>query len=85
MEHEHVPHVYIYATIYFSFYKNTSEIIGSVPTKDMQIPPLSFNPIFMKDAQYAKSNEKSIFLFFQFLFFELSLKLIENQQILEQK
>ena len=32
--------------------------------------PLSFDPIFMKDAQCAESNKKSIF---RFLFFELSL------------
>ena len=31
--------------------------------------PLSFDPIFMKDAQCAESNKKSIF---RFLFFELS-------------
>ena len=37
--------------------------------------PLSFASIFMKDAQGAESNEKSIF---RFLFFELSWKLIEN-------
>ena len=33
-------------------------------------PPLSFDPIFMKDAECAESNEKSIF---RFLFFELWL------------
>ena len=32
-----------------------------VPSKDMQTPPpLSFALIFMKDAQCAESNEKSI-------------------------
>ena len=38
-------------------------------------PPLSFDPIFMEDAQCAETNEKSIF---PFLFFELSGKFIEN-------
>ena len=43
----------------------------------MQTPPpfLSFDPTVMKDAQCAETNEKSIF---QFLFFELSWKFMEN-------
>ena len=42
-----------------------------IPTKDVQTPSsptLSFAPILMEDAQYAETNEKSIF---RFLFFEL--------------
>ena len=41
-------------------------------------PPLSFYPISMEDAQCADTNEKLIFRLFQFLFFELSWKFIEN-------
>ena len=37
------------------------------------IIPLSFAPIFMKEAHSAESNEKSIFRFLQFLFFQLWL------------
>ena len=34
--------------------------LDSIPTKDMQTPPppLSFDPDFMDDAQYAETNEK---------------------------
>ena len=49
-------------------------IISLVPSKDMQIPPtapLRNSRIFMKDAQCAETNEKYIFRFFRFLFFEL--------------
>ena len=28
-----------------------------VPTKDMQIPPLSFDPVFKDDVQYDETNE----------------------------
>ena len=36
--------------------------LGPVLTRDMQIPPpFRFDPTFMKDAQCAESNEKSIF------------------------
>ena len=38
-------------------------------------PPLSFDPVFMEDAQCAETNEK---LIFRFIFFELSWKFIEN-------
>ena len=55
--------------------------IGPVPTKDMQTP-LSFHPIFMEDAQYTESNEKSIF---QIIFFELLRKFLENWQLTIQK
>ena len=34
--------------------------MGFFPTKDMQIPCLSFDPVFMVDAQCAETNEKSI-------------------------
>ena len=35
---------------------------GLFPTKDMQTPPpLSFAPVFMKDAECAETNEGSIF------------------------
>ena len=51
----------------------------------MQTPSLSFVPIFMKDAHSAESNEKSILRFFQFLFFELSWRFIENWQFWVQK
>ena len=47
-------------------------------------PPLSFAPIFMKDVQCSESNEKSIFRFFLFLFFELSWKFHQNWQFLVQ-
>ena len=41
---------------------------GYFPTKDMKTPPLlSFDPVFMDDAQCAETNEKSIF---RFLFFD---------------
>ena len=50
--------------------------MGYFPTNDMQTPaPLSFDPIFMDDAQCAETNEKSIF---RFLFFKLSWKFFEN-------
>ena len=43
--------------------------ILALPSKDMQtLPQLSFDPIFMEDAQCAETNEKSIF---RFLFFKL--------------
>ena len=45
-------------------------------------PSLSFAPIFMKDVHRAELNEKPIL---QFLFFELSLKFIENWQFWVQK
>ena len=35
-------------------------------------PPPQNGQIFMKDAQYAETNEKSIFQFLRFLFFKLS-------------
>ena len=38
-------------------------------------PPLSFDPVFKKDAECAVTNEK---LTFRFVFFELSWKFIEN-------
>ena len=37
--------------------------LGPVPSKDMQTPPLRNGPIFMKNAQCAETNEKSIFRF----------------------
>ena len=60
---------------------NVATGLGPVPSKDMQTLPLSFAPIFMKDAQCVESNKKSIF---RFLFFELSWKFIENWQFLVQ-
>ena len=43
---------------------------GPVPSKDMQAhPPLSFAPIFMKDAECVETNKKLIFRFFRFLFY----------------
>ena len=51
---------------------------GFFPTKDRQTPHLSFDPVFMDDAQCAETNENSIFRFFRYLFFKLSWKFIEN-------
>ena len=48
--------------------------LGPDPTKDMQTP-VSFDPVFMKDAECAETNKKSIF---RFMFFELSWKFSEN-------
>ena len=46
----------------------TLKLFGIFPTKDMQtLHPLSFDPVFMDDAQCAETNEK---LIFRFLFFE---------------
>ena len=56
------PHVRI------GFYLPTT-CKGLFPTKDMQIFPLSFAPIFMIDADSAESNEISIF--YEYSFFEL--------------
>ena len=42
---------------------------GPVPTKDVQTPPLSFDPTFMKDEICVESIGKFVF---RFLFFELS-------------
>ena len=39
----------------------------------MSPPGLSFAPMYMKDTHSIESNEKSIFQFLQFLFFELWL------------
>ena len=36
---------------------NDESIFGPVPTKDMQTPPLSFAPSFMKDAQCAEIKD----------------------------
>ena len=44
------------------------KIIGFFPTKDVQTPPLRSGHSYMKDAECAESNEKSIF---RFLFYEL--------------
>ena len=55
-----------------------SNLSSKVPTKDMQSPPsppLNFYPTFMKDAQCAENNEKSIF---DFYFSNYREKLIEN-------
>ena len=52
--------------VYFSLQK-----LGPVPSKDMQTPPLSNCQTFMKDAQCAETNEKSIFRFWRHLFLEL--------------
>ena len=41
-------------------------------------PPLSFDSVFMDNAQCAEMNGKSIFRFLLFLFSELSEKFIEN-------
>ena len=54
----------------FFFFSKVFKFKGPVPRNDKQIPPLSFDPTFMKDGQCAESNEKSIF---RFLFFELWL------------
>ena len=46
---------------------------GPVPINDKQTaPPLCFDPIFIKDAQCAGTDEKTVFRFLRFLFFELS-------------
>ena len=55
-------------------------IEGPVPNKDMQtpppaLPPLSFDPIFMEDAQCAETNEKSIFRFLFLSYHENSSKI----------
>ena len=43
----------------------TFKTFGHFPTKDMQIPrPLSFDPVYMNDAQYAETNENSNFPMF---------------------
>ena len=60
------------SNIYFLRY---GRLTGYFLTKDMQTTSLSFDPVFMDDAQCAKTNEKSIF---RFLFFELSWKFNEN-------
>ena len=48
---------------------------GPVPSKVMQTPilPFCFDPIFMKDAHSAQSNEKCISDFYVFFFLELWL------------
>ena len=46
---------------------------GSSPTNDMQILPHKIAPISMIDEHIAESNEKLIYRFFLFLFFELWL------------
>ena len=54
-------------------FKKISFLIA-VPSKDMQTHhPLEISSIFMKDVHNAESNEKSIFRFLKFLFFELWL------------
>ena len=40
------------------------EKTGFFPTKYMQTPPISFDPVFMDDAKCAETNEKSIFQFY---------------------
>ena len=48
------------------------QIMGPVPNNDMQTlllpplppPPLSLDPNFMEDAQYAETNEKSLYQLF---------------------
>ena len=50
--------------------------IGLFPTKDMQTPLLSFDPVFMKVAECAETNEKSDF--FDFYFSSYLEKFIEN-------
>ena len=48
------------------FVGGSTPLTGYFPTQDMQAAPplpLSFAPVFMKDAQCAESNEKSIFRF----------------------
>ena len=56
--------------------KENKTKIGFFSTKNMQTPsPLNFYQVLMEDAQYAETNEKSIF---RFLFFDLSWKFIEN-------
>ena len=44
-----------------------------------------FDSVFMKDAEYVETNEKSYFRFFLFLFFELWWKCIENWPYFEYK
>ena len=66
--------------IFFRFVKNKFTFVHFAAFSQLRTcrpPPLStqFSPVLMKDAECAKSNKKSIFLF---LFFELSLKFIEN-------
>ena len=49
------------------------KLTGFFLTKDMQTTTLRSGHIYMKDAYSSESNEKSIFRFFLFLFFELWL------------
>ena len=45
------------------------EFASFFPTKDMQTPPLSFDLVFMDDAQCAETNEKlNKFFFLIFIF-----------------
>ena len=46
--------------------ENQFSYFDPVPSKDIQT-----GQIFMKDAKCAETNEKSIFRYLQFLFFEL--------------
>ena len=55
------------------------------PCPKLEYADLSFAPIFIRDAQCAESNGKSIFWFSRFLFFELSWKFIDNCQFLVRK
>ena len=56
---------------YRTWVETTFKHFGPVPSKDMQTLPLSFAPIFMKDAHSAESNENSIL---KFLFFRVNRK-----------
>ena len=47
----------------------------------MQTPPLSFDPIFMEDAQCAETNKNSIFRFLRFIFFLVMIDFVPNLQV----
>ena len=57
-------------TVFPFGYEPNIILFSSVSSNDKQTPP-QFDPTFMKDAQCAETNEKTNFLFLQFLFSEL--------------
>ena len=61
-----------------AYFPNCQEYRGSVPTKDMQTPPLSFYPTFMKDVQCLKRMKKTIFRFFAIFIFHENSSKIDN-------
>ena len=63
----------ILSKIYFLWIEksceNCNRFIGFFPTEDMETPPFRINPISMKDAHSAESNEESIFRCFAIFIF----------------